>query len=263
MSSKANDGKFNGIANLFSKDELKRYFIRYLVLISSIEIFVFFICFFSQLEPIDIPFPWKEYFFAAFAIPIAITFLLGIIIISFNTYIFGNTLKSENTQETENNESEIGEKNRFQTFKKLYRQSPVMILLLLLGVSAAIFYKLDSIIKLLGHAGEKAAYYLLILLACSLSFVAIFAVVYFILNYNLRKKKMKYQQQYRLELMEKAGLILLEDNILVNDQGRVIVHNRINSINNAEPNESKVTLLPPIPDRFLNMKSYKRTTTQK
>ena len=81
--------KQKGIASLFDKEELKKFFKNYLILIAIAETFVFFVSFVSQLGPDNTPFPWESYFFAAFIIPIAITFLLGVCIMGFNTYLFG------------------------------------------------------------------------------------------------------------------------------------------------------------------------------
>ena len=80
-----------GIAALFDKEELKDLFIKYLILIGVIEGFIFFVSFISQLGPENVPFPWKSYFFAAFIIPLTITFLLGVILIGFERYVYGST----------------------------------------------------------------------------------------------------------------------------------------------------------------------------
>ncbi|MCK5680570.1 hypothetical protein KAI46_07150, partial [bacterium] len=79
-----------GIATLFEKEEIKDLFRTYLITICVIEGFIFFVSFLSQMGPETVPFPWKSYFFAAFIVPLTITFLLGIIVISFDRYIFGH-----------------------------------------------------------------------------------------------------------------------------------------------------------------------------
>ncbi|MBN2706843.1 MAG: hypothetical protein JXR89_10425, partial [Deltaproteobacteria bacterium] len=79
--------QLKGIAALFEREELKDLFRTYLITICVIEGFIFFVSFLSQLGPENVPFPWKSYFFSAFITPLVITFLLGVIVISFDRYL--------------------------------------------------------------------------------------------------------------------------------------------------------------------------------
>jgi hypothetical protein len=83
--------KHSGLATLFDGVELKSFFINYLWFIIAVEILIFLVSFLGILGPDKGPFPWKFYFYVSFITPVAITFLLGVFILAFNQFIFGNT----------------------------------------------------------------------------------------------------------------------------------------------------------------------------
>lgn len=242
-----------GVADLFHKDELKKFFIRYLVLIGCLEVLIFFICFLTQLEPFDIPFPWKEYFFAAFTIPIAITFLLGIIVIAFNTYYFKDGGNSEAllADEDASGYDASPAKNKFF---KLSWQFQFMGLLLALGVGAIIFYKLDDIFRTIGYAGERAVNIFLIILGILLVGAILLGSVFLVLHYLLRKKRMEYAFEFKRELISQTGMLLLDDNTIVNSEGKVI-HTAHPENHEAvkEIDTDKLSLLPPSNENLKNI----------
>src|SRR5210317_577601 len=80
----------SGLATLFDGVELKSFFINYLWFIIAVEIVIFLVSFLGNLGPDKGPFPWKFYFYVSFVTPVAITFLLGVFILAFNQFIFGN-----------------------------------------------------------------------------------------------------------------------------------------------------------------------------
>ncbi len=99
-----------------------------------------------------------------------------------------------------------------------------MALLLLLGVGIAFFYKLDAIAALIGSIGEKSVKILLTSLSVILLLASIFALILIILNYRLRKTAMEYQ--YKTQVAEKFGLVILEDNTVLNSSGKLLVNGR-------------------------------------
>ena len=56
------------------------------------------------------------------------------------------------------------------------------------------------------HAGERAAFYLLIALGVLLAVAAIFAMVWMYLSYRLRREKLNHQYQYRTDVAERLGM---------------------------------------------------------
>ena len=242
-----------GVADLFHKDELKKFFIRYLVLIGCLEVLIFFICFLTQLEPFDIPFPWKEYFFAAFTIPIAITFLLGIIIIAFNTYYFkdGGETEALLAEEGLSTYDAPSAKNKFF---KLSWQFQFLGLLLALGIGAIIFYKLDDIFRMIGYAGERAVNIFLIILGILLFGTILLGSVFLFLHYLLRKKRMEYAFEFKREMISQTGMLLLDDNTIVNSEGKVI-HTAHPENREAikELDTEKFSLLPPADEGLKNI----------
>jgi len=78
----------NRVSSIFSRSELKNFFLTYLATMLSIEGLVFFISFISQLSKNESEFPWKPYLFLAFGAPIAVTFIFGVIVLAFDKYFF-------------------------------------------------------------------------------------------------------------------------------------------------------------------------------
>jgi hypothetical protein len=212
-----------GVAALFEKEELKDILRSYLVAIFVIEGFIFFVSFLSQIGPEAVPFPWKSYFFAAFTIPLTITFLLGIIILSFDRYIFGHQDISDEVSDIFQAASET--RSRIQKFHaSLYviRQFPFLLGLLSLLVLSVVAYKLNDILVVVGHVGERTAHYLFIGLAVLLAIAVVIGLIWMFLSYNLRKKTLEYEFQYKKEVIEKTGLVLIGADRVMNSDGRVL-----------------------------------------
>ncbi|MGM0454411.1 MAG: hypothetical protein ACQERN_14740 [Thermodesulfobacteriota bacterium] len=237
-----------GLVDLFTKQELKKYFLRYVYLIGCVEIFIFLICFFSVLEPYDGPFPWREYFYAAFTIPIAITFILGIIIMAFNTYYFRDdghldSLKADPASE---------KPQTAKAFFNLSWQFQFMVILLILGLCAVFLFQMDDLLAMLGNAGEKASEFILILLGILLGGAILLGSLFLVLQYRLRKRKMEYTYQYRCELMNRTGMMLLEDNTLVDTEGKV-VHSPYSDQGRARAiGSDDMSLVPQIEENYRN-----------
>lgn len=216
-----------GIAALFEKEELKDLFIKYLILIGVIEGFIFFVSFLSQLGPENTLFPWKSYFFAAFIVPLTITFLLGVIVLGFDRYLYGHQpVSSEGSLGLSASEHQ-GRVQKFHAFIYVIRQMPFLMGLLMLVVLSGVVYKLDGILAVIGHVGERTAYYLLITLAVLLAVSVVLGLVWMFMSYNLRKKSMEYQYKYKKDVVDKTGLIILEGDRVMDQQGNMLTHNHV------------------------------------
>lgn len=213
--------KYRGIAALFNNAELKGFVKTYLIFLFIIEILIFCICFLCQLEPINIPFPWKTYYLMAFTFPLGITFLLGIVISAFNKYLFGTHLSEPTKEAAEFSDSKP---DPFQNSLSLVRRVPFLIGLLLLTVGAIIFSKLDIFFQFAAQAGAKAFNYIFIGVAIILVITAISGLIWLIFNYKLHKMRMKYQFDYKTEMIKQLGLVLTDDNKLINSDGKVIAY---------------------------------------
>lgn len=211
-----------GVAALFDITEIKSFLKNYLVLIGIIEIFIFSACFISQLGPGEIPFPWKTYFFASFIIPVAVTFLLGIFVMGFNKYLFGETDSVNQSMELYPDTSEKNYLTKFQAFLNTIQQVPFLISLLILGIVSGIIYKIDEIVAFISRAGERTAQYLLVSLGIVLFAGATFAFVWMLLAYKLKKTAMQYKHQYRHEVAKQLGIIIMDDNTVIDQKGNVI-----------------------------------------
>ncbi|HDS16790.1 MAG TPA: hypothetical protein ENN66_09355, partial [Proteobacteria bacterium] len=202
--------QLKGIAALFEREELKDLFRTYLITICVIEGFIFFVSFLSQLGPENVPFPWKSYFFSAFITPLVITFLLGVIVISFDRYLFGHQPPPGDSGELLPATLETrGRIHKFHAFLYVIRQVPFLLGLLCLLALSALAYKLNDILAILGHVGERTAHYSFIGLAVLFAAAVIFGLIWMCMSYNLRKKTLEFEYQYRKDVVERTGLILI------------------------------------------------------
>ncbi|MCW7753096.1 hypothetical protein OOT00_03740 [Desulfobotulus sp. H1] len=210
-----------GIASLFSQVEIKHFLKNYLIFICIVEAVIFFVSFIGQLGPETRSFPWKSYFFAAFIIPVAITFLLGIFVVGFNKYLYGqNPLYDE---ETFTGDPDAGKTTlRIQAFLRTARQLPFLFILVLLGLGAGIVYKIEDIFTFIARFGEKSAQYLLISMGVFLFVGTLFAVLWMVLNYKLQKKAIDFRHHYKNEVVKRLGLVILEDDTVINKEGEVV-----------------------------------------
>ena len=233
--------KAQGVAALFEKDELKGLFLRYLGAMFVLEAFIFFVSFLSQLGPETVPFPWKSYFFAAFTIPLTITFLLGIIVVSFDRYIFGHQHHGSEFKNFFQSASETRSRiHKLHASLYVIRQFPFLLgLLTLLAVSVAA-YKLNDILAVVGHVGERTAYYLLIALAVALAVAVVVGLIWMFLSYNLRKKTLEYQFQYKKDVIDKTGLILIGEDRVMNRDGRVLSFNNIQELSGRSGSDEEL-----------------------
>ncbi|PIE71546.1 MAG: hypothetical protein CSA22_01590 [Deltaproteobacteria bacterium] len=210
--------RHNGIASLFDQIELKGYFKGYLIFITIIEVFIFLISFLSQLEPYNMPFPWKAYFFAAFTVPIFITFLLGIVIVGFNTYLY-NSQPISGVDISSTPDTAGGVKGRWRQLKRVLQHAPYLFLLLVLVGLAIIFYKLDVILSLIAGLGGKSLTYIGITGAILLAGGFIGGIIFLVSQYKLKKQELDLKYAYRRDVMDKMGMVFLNDHTAIRSDG--------------------------------------------
>lgn len=223
------DNGLQGIAALFNDIERKEIFRKYLYFLGWVEALILLTCWLYQIGDSGSPestFPWRLYFIIAFLAPVAISFLVGIIIVGFNKY-FGEPEAAAGTATGEQEASQQGGSGKIHQINRmvtLVQKLPFLALLLLLALAVGFFYKLDAIVSVIGSVGEKSVKVFLISGAVILILVSIFALILVILNYKLRKKSMEYQ--YKSQVAERFGLIILEDNTVMNSQGKLLVNGK-------------------------------------
>jgi len=230
-----------GVGGFYSRNELKKFFSGYLLMMGVVEGLIFFVCWISYLSAGQVLFPWKAYLLAAFIAPVAISFLLGVIVYGFNKYLFSR-------EEPATADGSEHQPNRFDEVMRSLRQVPFLVALLLLVLAGGIIYKLDAIVGYVASAGEQAANYLFILLAVVLGVATLVSLVWMVLSYRLRCRRLDLLHKYRMEVMERTGMVMLEDETLIDRNGRVVEFPAA-GMHPARGRSDELALLPPLPGR--------------
>lgn len=225
--SKSREKKRVGIASMLDKSEIKEYFDTFFILVLGIEFVIFVAHFIGSIGPDKGAFPWKQYFFVSFIAPVVLTFLVGLIIIGFNYYIFGDEYAKKS--EAKISDEPKGKKLLYsaRSFIGLLNQMPVLAGLFTLGLGSVILYKLDIILRVIGHVGERTAFYIFIALAVVTAGALIFLLFWMFWKFRLHKLEMERRWEFRRQVMEKSGLIILDNNVVLNENGEVIVNGEI------------------------------------
>lgn len=233
--------KRKGVASLFDDYEIKDLFRRYVQLLIVVEVLIFLVCWVYQLgidevavtgKPVDVPFPWRAYFLVSFSAPVAVTFLVGIVVVAFNSFLYGQKGRPV-FKETQG----AGFAGKVARAANFCFQLPFLLTLLLLGVFIGIVFNLGVIMDYLARFGEAASKVILIGLGCVLLAGTIFGVVRMVLNYKLRKKNMEYD--YKREVMDRLGIAILDERTMIDSQGQVV------GPRNIEVSGSNRDVLPP------------------
>jgi membrane protein implicated in regulation of membrane protease activity len=142
---------------------------------------------------------------------------------------------------------------KFQDVVHQFQRLPFLSLLLLLAVAVGIFSKLDTILAFVGAVGETSVRIVLIAAGILLAVVSVFVLALIVMSYRLRKKSMEYQ--YKTEMGQRFGLLILEDNTVINSEGRLLIQGKkwkdtvallpTISAENAHPDNSPVALPRP------------------
>jgi hypothetical protein len=223
MKKKLKKGKLVGVAGLFDEIQLRSYFMNYLLIVVGIEVLIFLITYIGTITPSEKPFPWRLYFFLAFSVPVAFTFLLGILVLAFNYLCFGDTdTKEKDETLVSGNQESKSYLLKFNSLLYTTRRLPFLFIMLLVLIGALIVYKMDTILMFIVNASEKMLQYILIAGGVLLVAGILFGGIWLIINYKLRKKHMDYQYQYRNQVMERLELLVMDDNTVVKKDGEVI-----------------------------------------
>lgn len=224
-----------GIAALFDDFERKELFRKYVFFLGWVEVLILGVCWLYQLGDgtsdhlgkVDIPFPWKAYFLISFLTPVAITFIIGVVVVGFNKYFGEVEPAGEQTAQTESAESGEDKSSRVYKLSKIVnwlQRLPFLALLLLLSVGSVFVYNLDTFLAFIANVGEKSVKVVLISAAVLVGIASVFAFILIILNYQLRKKSMAYQ--YKSDMAERFGLIILDDNTVLNKDGKLLIQGK-------------------------------------
>lgn len=228
-SSQPSSKSLRGVAALFDDAERKEMFRKYLFFLAWVQLFILLGCFLYQLDdqgynnygPIETPFPWKVYFLLSFLAPLAITFVIGVIIIGFNRYLAEPEASSFLDHDAALPDDKSGRAYKLYVMMNWLQRLPFLSLLLLLGIAVGLFYKLDSILGFIGDFGERSLQLIIWTGATLLLVATALAIVLIFVNYKLRKKSMEYK--YRTDVAERFGLIIMEDNTVLNGEGRLLI----------------------------------------
>ena len=219
--------KMTGIAGILKKTEIKEYFDTLFILVGGIEFVIFIAHFIGSMGAEKGPFPWKQYFFVSFMAPVVLMFIIGLIVIGFNYYLYGSQQSAFDLEES----PFVGAKmKRFgHSFKFLFsiiQQVPVLAGLFILGIGSVVLFKLDVILKVLGHIGEKTAFYLFILLCVLVAGALIFLIFWLYWQFKLQKLNIQREWEFKQRVIETSGLIILDDNTVLNKEGEVISYDK-------------------------------------
>jgi len=207
------------IASYFNKADRKKLFFDYLKLIGILEIVIFIVVVLwasdDKYHRVQTAFPWREYVFVAFAFPIVVTFLMGIIVTGFN-YFLGE-------QEAQTGEGEAAGSQMEAVIVQLKRL-PYLAVLFLLLVTVLALYNMNHIMTWLSSLGYNAFIFLSYVLAGLGLIVVIYMMFFLFFKYRLNQRHLKYQ--YYTNISERHGLIILDDRTVLHKNGSLLVQGR-------------------------------------
>ena len=225
-----------GLAAAFEPAEVKKLFFSYLITVLSVEGVIFFLCYINLLVTDSHSFPWKPYLFGSFIAPIATTFIFGLILLIFNRFFFNQSPPSVENLRSVPLDFGLGKGDRITFFLQIVHRLPILFSMVLLIAATALAYNLDVIVIYMAQVGASTARYLFFTLIGVLVVVAIGIAVWMVLSYRLRQKSMQTGHQYRMQLMEQFGMVLLEDGTMINQEGEVVYQQDVaTSIPYSEP----------------------------
>lgn len=248
---KSREKKRVGIASMLDKSEIKEYFDTFFILVLGIEFVIFVAHFIGSIGPDKGLFPWKQYFFVSFIAPVVLTFLVGLIIIGFNYYVFGEEYSAKASREVKSKTDEKKLIYSARSFISLLHQMPVLAGLFTIGLGSVLLYKLDVILRVIGHVGEKTAFYIFIVLATVVAGALIFLLFWMFWKFRLHKLELERRWEFKKSVMEKAGLIILENNMVLNEEGRVLVNGESDAPIEVDFLEDEKKRLAFLPGKFM------------
>jgi len=204
------------LASYFSKADRKKLFFDYLKLIGVLEIVIFIVVVLWAADDKHrqaAAFPWREYVFVAFAFPIVLTFLMGLIVTGFN-YFLGE-------EEYPEREEAIGS---LEAMAHQIRRLPFLGILFLLLMTIFALYHLNYIMAWLGALGYNTFLLLSYVLAGLGVIVVVYLVFFLFFKYRLNHKHLQYQ--YYGQICDKTGLIILDHRTVLYKDGNLLVEGR-------------------------------------
>jgi len=235
------------IASYFTKADRKKLFFDYLKLIGILEMVIFIVVALwsadDKYHRVYTPFPWKEYLFVAFAFPIMLTFLMGVIITGFN-YFLGQDPTAAQGEEAGDGQvlSLVGHLKRL----------PLLAILFLTLVTILALYNMHHIMAWLSSLTASTFTFLSYALAGAGVVVALYLLFFLFFKYRLNQRQMKYQ--YYTQISERHGLIILDDRTVLHKSGNLLVQGkrwgRPKPVKGAAPvaQETTVTVTPEEPE---------------
>jgi len=185
--------------NFWDPLERRYVFNSFLVVVALVEVLIFVVTAIWQIDegvlggPVKvIPFPWKEYLYAAFAAPLVMLFLFGIVVRGFQAF---GPEEGEGAEQPGAGKSGR-RRHRFQFFLGL---AAFLGLLILWFYGKQVLALATLFLKTLGLGG---AY----LLVAVVALAVLYLPLRLILQYRLQKKALEYQ--YLAYLAEHHGVVL-------------------------------------------------------
>ena len=207
------------IASDFNKAERKKLFFDYLKLIGILEIVIFIVVVLwasdDKYHRVQTAFPWREYVFVAFAFPIVVTFLMGVIVTGFNHFL--------GEPEAQTREGEASGSQMEAVIVQLKRL-PYLSILFLLLVTVLALYNMNHIMAWLSSLGYNAFIFLSYVLAGLGLIAVIYLMSFLFFKYRLNQRHLKYQ--YYTNISERHGLIILDDRTVLHKNGSLLVRGR-------------------------------------
>lgn len=207
------------IASYFTKADRKKLFFDYLKLIGILEIIIFIVVVLwasdDKYHRVQSAFPWREYVFVAFAFPIVVTFLMGVIVTGFNRFL-GEPEEPVAAGDDPGNQLEA----MILQLKRL----PYLAVLFLLLVTVLALYNMDHIMVWLSSLGSNTFLFLSYVLAGLGLIVVIYLMFFLFFKYRLNQRHLKYQ--YYTDISERHGLIILDDRTVLHKNGSLLVQGR-------------------------------------
>jgi len=208
------------IASYFSKADRKKLFFDYLKLIAILEIVIFIVIALwsadNKYHRVYTPFPWKEYLFVAFAFPVMLTFLMGVIVTGFNHFL--------GQQVTGGPEEEAAATSQDIPLLLHLKRLPLLAILFLLLVTIFALYNIHHIMAWLTSLTASTFTFLSYVLAGAGVVVTIYMLFFLFFKYRLNQRQMKYQ--YYTQISDRHGLIILDDRTVLHKSGQLLVQGK-------------------------------------
>jgi hypothetical protein len=207
------------IASYFNKADRKKLFFDYLKLIGILEIVIFIVVVLwasdDNYPRVHTAFPWRDYVFVAFAFPIVVTFLMGVIVTGFNHFL--------GEPEVQTGEGEASGSQMEAVIVHLKRL-PYLAILFLLLVTVLTLYNVNHIMAWLSSLGYNAFLFLSYVLAGLGLIVVIYMMFFLFFKYRLNQRHLQYQ--YYTNISERHGLIILDGRTVLHKSGSLLVQGR-------------------------------------